>query len=225
MDVPLTTDGGQNVQPAWSPDGSLIAFHSYRSGGVWVVPARGGTPRQIATAGSRPACHHMAGGSSTSRRSMPTTPSGFNALAGSTLMIADANGNSARPLTQAGGPLAATRRRRGVPMDALSRLPCLTADRITAFGSSTWKAAAPNGCTVAAAVRVCVRARRVRVVCRRRRSLHHAAAVRRRQRRAARSAGDRPCACVPGVRGLSISPKGAWGLPACRLTARSGSSR
>ncbi len=54
-EVALTGDGQHNVQPAWSPDGSQIAFHSHARGGVWVMPARGGVPRQIAAEGSHPA--------------------------------------------------------------------------------------------------------------------------------------------------------------------------
>ncbi len=54
-ETPLTSDGGQNVQPAWSPDGKLIAYHSLRHGGIWVIAARGGTPKQLTTIGARPA--------------------------------------------------------------------------------------------------------------------------------------------------------------------------
>jgi DNA-binding winged helix-turn-helix (wHTH) protein len=51
----LTSDGAQNVQPAWSPDGAWIAFHSMQRGGIWIAPAAGGAPRQVADFGSRPA--------------------------------------------------------------------------------------------------------------------------------------------------------------------------
>jgi Tol biopolymer transport system component/DNA-binding winged helix-turn-helix (wHTH) protein len=106
VDVPITTDGGHNVQPVWSPDGRVLAFHSYRRGGVWVVPARGGTPRQIAAVGSRPAW------SPDGRQLVfqsdehtDASPSGFNAQLGSTLIVANADGSGAKPLTRAGGPL------------------------------------------------------------------------------------------------------------------------
>ncbi len=106
VDSPLTADGGQNVQPAWSPDAASIAFHSYQRGGIWVVPARGGTPRQVAAVGSRPAW-------SPDGRSLvyqsdehaDASPSGFGAHTGSTLWITDAEGRDARPLTKAGAPI------------------------------------------------------------------------------------------------------------------------
>lgn len=106
VDTPLTTDGGQNVQPAWSPDGRLIAFHSYQRGGVWVMPARGGTPRQVAAVGSRPAW------SPDSRRIVfqsdeqaDASPSGFGAQVGSTLSIADTEGGTPLPLTRSDAPV------------------------------------------------------------------------------------------------------------------------
>jgi Tol biopolymer transport system component/DNA-binding winged helix-turn-helix (wHTH) protein len=54
-EMALTSDGQQNVQPAWSPDGQYIAFHSMRRGGLWIVPALGGAARQVADFGSDPA--------------------------------------------------------------------------------------------------------------------------------------------------------------------------
>ena len=53
-ELQLTNDGQQNLQPSWSPDGQRIAFHSKKRGGIWVVPAFGGTPKQLAEIGARP---------------------------------------------------------------------------------------------------------------------------------------------------------------------------
>ncbi len=51
---PVTDDGNQNVQPAWSPDGKWIAYHSVAQRGIWIVPAAGGTPRRLTQFGSTP---------------------------------------------------------------------------------------------------------------------------------------------------------------------------
>ena len=102
----LTTDGGQNVQPAWSPDGTQLAYHSARSGGIWVMPARGGVARQLASEGSRPAW------SPDGRRiafqsdeHADVTPSAFGATAGSTIWVMNPDGSGARPITHSAQPL------------------------------------------------------------------------------------------------------------------------
>ncbi|MGE3190041.1 MAG: winged helix-turn-helix domain-containing protein, partial [Vicinamibacterales bacterium] len=98
--VPLTSDGGHNVQPAWSPDGQRIAYHSYVRGGIWVVPAREGVPRQVVAAGSNPAW------SPDGRRIAyqsdeftDVTPSARVAQGGSTIWVVDEDGSRAAPLT------------------------------------------------------------------------------------------------------------------------------
>jgi Tol biopolymer transport system component/DNA-binding winged helix-turn-helix (wHTH) protein len=106
VELPLTSDGGHNVQPAWSPDGSQLAYHSSGRGGIWVMPARGGTPRQIVPEGSNPAW-------SPDGRTLAyqtdehadITPSAFGAQAGSTIWLVDADGGHPRPLTTDGTPL------------------------------------------------------------------------------------------------------------------------
>jgi Tol biopolymer transport system component/DNA-binding winged helix-turn-helix (wHTH) protein len=103
---PLTDDGGQNVQPAWSPDGTLIAYHSNTHGGIWVMPARGGIARQVAAEGSRPAW------SPDGRRiayqsdeHVDVTPSAFGASAGSRIWVVSPDGSSARAMTSNARPL------------------------------------------------------------------------------------------------------------------------
>lgn len=105
-EVALTTDAQHNVQPAWSPDGSQIAFHSHGRGGIWVMPARGGAPRQIVAEGAHPAW--SADGMRIAFQSdepSDVTPSAFGAQSGATIHIVDADGNNPRPLTMRGQPL------------------------------------------------------------------------------------------------------------------------
>jgi len=54
-EIQITSDGDQNMEPAWSPDGKSIAYHSDKRGGIWLIPAFGGTPRQLTEFGCRPA--------------------------------------------------------------------------------------------------------------------------------------------------------------------------
>jgi Tol biopolymer transport system component/DNA-binding winged helix-turn-helix (wHTH) protein len=102
---PLTTDGGQNVQPAWSPDGSRLAYHSNRQGGIWVLPSRGGTPKQVAETGSKPAWSpdglRLA---FQSDEHTDVSPTGFGAQSGSTIWMVDADGRHLRQLTRNGHP-------------------------------------------------------------------------------------------------------------------------
>ncbi|HEY6507443.1 MAG TPA: hypothetical protein VIY56_05480, partial [Vicinamibacterales bacterium] len=104
-DVPLTSDGGQNVQPAWSPDGRVIAYHSQARGGIWIVPSRGGTPRQVASEGSRPAW--SPDGASIAFQSdehTDATPFGVAAQSGSTIRMMSIDGDGVHDLTRSGQP-------------------------------------------------------------------------------------------------------------------------
>jgi Tol biopolymer transport system component len=53
-EIQLTSDGQQNIQPTWSPDDQHVAYYSIERGGIWVVPAMGGRPKQITSFGSSP---------------------------------------------------------------------------------------------------------------------------------------------------------------------------
>ena len=46
--------GHQAIQPAWSPDGRLIAYAELAGNGIWIVPSRGGTARKITEFGAHP---------------------------------------------------------------------------------------------------------------------------------------------------------------------------
>ena len=53
--VRLTSEPGDELQPAFSPDGRQIAFRSNKDGGgIYVMPALGGSPRFLAASGRRP---------------------------------------------------------------------------------------------------------------------------------------------------------------------------
>lgn len=99
-EVAITRDGGQNVEPAFSPDGRLLAYHSVVKGGIWVVPALGGVPRQIVTWGSSPAW--SPDGRTLAFQGQPwvgSSQNGWNAGEGSTLWTVPAQGGKPRRLT------------------------------------------------------------------------------------------------------------------------------
>jgi Tol biopolymer transport system component/DNA-binding winged helix-turn-helix (wHTH) protein len=51
----LTRGAGQQaIQPAWSPDGRLIAYAELAGNGIWIVPSRGGAVRKITDFGAHP---------------------------------------------------------------------------------------------------------------------------------------------------------------------------
>ncbi len=102
----LTNDGQANFQPAWSPDGQWIAYHSKNRGGIWVVPATGGNAKQVSQFGSDPAWSKD--GRWLAFQSHPGTDLGAHASAAqppSLIWLVPANG-SAEPtkLTQLGHP-------------------------------------------------------------------------------------------------------------------------
>jgi len=53
-ELPITSDGGSNLEPEFSPDGQWLAYRSGKQGGIWVVPSTGGVPRRVADFGSHP---------------------------------------------------------------------------------------------------------------------------------------------------------------------------
>jgi Tol biopolymer transport system component/DNA-binding winged helix-turn-helix (wHTH) protein len=53
-EIQITSDGGPNVEAAWSPDGKWIAYHCVTLGGICMTPATGGSVRILASPGSQP---------------------------------------------------------------------------------------------------------------------------------------------------------------------------
>jgi Tol biopolymer transport system component/DNA-binding winged helix-turn-helix (wHTH) protein len=105
-EVPLTSDGQQNVQPAWSPDGEYVAYHSVRRGGIWIIAALGGVPRQVTEFGSAPAW--SPDGRRIAFQSHPLAdiaPSAFSANVPSTIWTVGRDGSDLRRLTVSTNPL------------------------------------------------------------------------------------------------------------------------
>ncbi|MFY9553079.1 MAG: winged helix-turn-helix domain-containing protein, partial [Blastocatellia bacterium] len=104
-EIQITADGQQNFQPAWSPDGQLIAYYSKARRGIWVVPASGGTAKQLAEFGSRPAW--SPDGLSLAFQSYGLTDvsaTSVGAVSPSTLWVVPNSGGDPTPLTQVNNP-------------------------------------------------------------------------------------------------------------------------
>ena len=101
----ITSDGQQNIEPSWSPDGTVIAYHSVARHGVWVVPASGGAPRQLTPFGSRPVWspdgHRLA-----FRSTEPNDLAWFDwgGAGESTIFTVDADGSHLHQVTTARNP-------------------------------------------------------------------------------------------------------------------------
>jgi Tol biopolymer transport system component/DNA-binding winged helix-turn-helix (wHTH) protein len=101
-EVQVTSDGAGNVQPAWSPDGRLLAYHSMTRGGVWIVAALGGAPRRLTEFGSRPVWSpdgQQVAFQSHSLADLPAIP-----VVPATLWVVPAGGGTPRPVTRPGHP-------------------------------------------------------------------------------------------------------------------------
>ena len=104
-EIQITADGQQNFEPAWSPDGRLIAYYSKNRGGIWVVPSSGGYAKQLTEFGSRPSW--SPDGSLIAFQSLGLTDESATAvgpLPPSTLWTVGSHGGDPSPVTQVGNP-------------------------------------------------------------------------------------------------------------------------
>ena len=104
-EIQITSDGGQNIESAWSPDGKLIAYYSYSHGGIWLVPPFGGPARQLTNFGSHPAW--SPNGQWIVFQSNPISDLSFEGSGfgrGSRLWIIHPDGTGATQITRPGAP-------------------------------------------------------------------------------------------------------------------------
>ncbi|HEX8844122.1 MAG TPA: protein kinase [Pyrinomonadaceae bacterium] len=103
-EIQLTSDGQQNVQAAWSPDGRLIAYYSRKRGGIWLVPALGGAARQLTDFGSYPAWSPDGSGIAFQSEAPKDFGPTASTVAPSTIWTVEVAGGSPKQLTQVGKP-------------------------------------------------------------------------------------------------------------------------
>jgi Tol biopolymer transport system component/DNA-binding winged helix-turn-helix (wHTH) protein len=101
----ITSDGNQNMQPAWSPDSNFIAYYSKTRGGIWLVPALGGTARKLTDFGSHPAWSRdgqLITFQSSALDDLGADNTGANPP--STIWAVRPDGNNAKEITSPGNP-------------------------------------------------------------------------------------------------------------------------
>jgi Tol biopolymer transport system component/DNA-binding winged helix-turn-helix (wHTH) protein len=105
VELQLTSDGRENLEPAWSPEGESLAYHSMVRGGIWLIRALGGSPRRVTEFGSHPSWSRdgkwIAFQSSGARDPSASTSGAFPP---STIWIVRPDGTDARQITRPGQP-------------------------------------------------------------------------------------------------------------------------
>jgi Tol biopolymer transport system component len=103
-ELQLTNDGQQNLQPSWSSDGQRIAYISKNRGGIWIVSALGGAPKQLTEVGARPIW--SPDGSMIAYQSGEMGEVfGARTLPPSTIWIIPSQGGAAKQITKGGNPV------------------------------------------------------------------------------------------------------------------------
>jgi Tol biopolymer transport system component len=100
-EIQITSDGQQNLDPAWSPDGQYIAYYSNVRRGIFIVPALGGTARRLTDFGSEPAW--SPDGSAIAFRSGPLVtlvPIDLSPPRTATIWVISSKGGTPRELTR-----------------------------------------------------------------------------------------------------------------------------
>src|SRR5215471_15231743 len=101
-EIQLTNDAKENFQPAWSPNGQEIAYFSKKRGGIWIVPALGGAPKQLMDFGAAPSWSRD--GTTIAFQSDSDPDLGSTSVGSSTIWITSVQGGAPRQITQAGTP-------------------------------------------------------------------------------------------------------------------------
>ena len=101
-EIQLTSDGQDNFQPQWSPNGQQILYYSRKRGGIWVMPALGGAPRQLADFGASPRWSYD--GTMIVFNSDANPDVGSGNVGSSTIWIVPAQGGTPKQITKVGTP-------------------------------------------------------------------------------------------------------------------------
>ena len=132
--------GHQAIQPAWSPDGRLIAYTELAGSGIWIVPSRGGTARKITEWGAHPTWSPDGRRIAFQSRAPADLNAGGSFGADSTIWLVDADGRTPpTPLTAPGRPVGS----HGVPqwMPSTGRVLFAVAAPAGVFmGAALWTA-------------------------------------------------------------------------------------
>jgi Tol biopolymer transport system component/DNA-binding winged helix-turn-helix (wHTH) protein len=101
-EIQLTSDGQQNFDPSWSPDGAYIAFYSMKRHGIFVMPSLGGVPKQLTEFGSHPVW--SPDGQWLAFQSVSSPDLGATPVGNANIWIVSSHGGSAKQVTQNGSP-------------------------------------------------------------------------------------------------------------------------